>query len=405
MVIQRRITATSLRTLAHPDGGLRRLARLLGRYLAAVFLLLVIALLVAPGDPPRDTGDRPPAWDYQREVVAIEGRGPLNVAGRALMRATAWATRSTIERQRDLHGRSLLATLVGEPAAAAVGPWRDHWRRPLEGCTALTILGLVGYGLLRNPTDRTWLVAVLMLVSLTIAITRPATTVRVAAAPGQAVAELAVRGFATVDPARRPVPLPSPAAALRDLTAEYWDGFVAHPLSRMQTGGAVLATAPPATKPGLLGYLRQHVAVVNDWAAGRHGWERTFIAGTALVYALPFALLLASLAMLATGAQALALLLTLGALVALPLAVDPRRRAAIVRFWLAPLGGALVVLFAAAFTGLVITRLAVALHGADERLGLLLAGSALPVAAALLLARRLRRFHWPRLGFAGGGAK
>jgi hypothetical protein len=320
------------------------------------------------------------------------------------MRATAWATTGTIERQRDLHGRSLLATLVAEPAAGAVGPWREHWRRPLAGCTALAILALVAYGLLRTPPGRTWLVAVLVLVSLTAAITRPYATVRVAGAPGQAVGELAVQGFATVDPARRPVPLPGSAQVLREVTGDYWEGFVANPLSRMQTGGAVLTEAPPAAKPGLLGYLRQRVTTVNDWAAGRHGWERAFIAGSALVYTLPFTVMLAGVAMLATCAQALALLLALGALVALPLAADRRWRRAVLRWWLAPLGGALALLAAAAFTGLVLTRLAVALHGADEQLGLLLAGSALPVAAAVLLVRRLRRyrFHWPRLGLAGG---
>ena len=68
--------------------------------------------------------------------------------------------------------------------------------------------------------------------------------------------------------------------------------FVGEPLSRLQTGTTVLATAPPAGKAGVLGMLRARVTAVGDWAVGRRGPERAVIATLALAYVLPFALAL-----------------------------------------------------------------------------------------------------------------
>src|SRR4029453_997954 len=106
---------------------------------------------------------------------------------------------------------------------------------------------------------------------------------------------------------------------------------------------------PPGKKAGVLDALRKNVSAVNDWAVGRRGPERAFIATSALGYVLPFAVGLGAPAMVAASAQTLLFLLCLGGLFALPLAVAGRRqRRALVRFWLAPLLGSVAVVGAAA---------------------------------------------------------
>jgi hypothetical protein len=77
-----------------------------------------------------------------------------------------------------------------------------------------------------------------------------------------------------------------------------------------------------------------------------------------------------------------------------PLAVDPRHRRAVLRWWLAPLAAALALLAGAALAALVVIRVAELTHAADAYLGMLLAGSAAPLLAAALAIRHLRR-HRP----------
>ncbi|HKE98717.1 MAG TPA: hypothetical protein VKG45_07290 [Actinomycetes bacterium] len=415
MVMERRTTTTALLALAAPRGprGPRWHAGLLARYLALVLLLLGVVFAVAPR-PPEEPGT--PAWDYQRERVQVDGGGALNVLARNAMRATAWTSRAAVERQRDVHRLNLLQVLVGDPAAAGLGDWRQRHRLALEGGTLLAILALVAYGVLRSPPNRTWLLLILLLVGMTVLVTKSSTAVRLAGAPGRAVGEVTVRGFAVADPANEPGRLPTLERAQRELLGQYWTSFVADPLSRMQTGTTVLTQAPPADKPGILESLRRRIAAVDGWAVGRRGWERAFIATTALLYALPFAVVLGALAMLATCAQALVLLLAIGGLAVLPLTVDPRLRRPVARYWLAPLGGALLVYAAASLLSLVLLRAATLLHGADEHVGALLAGSAVPVAVVVLVVRRLRRSTGDsdsgrdgsaprRLALVGGGSR
>lgn len=371
----------------------------LARELAAAFLLLVVVLLAGParpGDPPASA-----PWDYQREQVVVEGEGPLNAYARAAMRATAWLGRASIERQRDVDRLNLLRFLVGEPAAVAVAEWRQGHELALRGGTAAAVGVLIGFGVLARPARRTWLVAVLLLLGLTLLVTKPDTTLRMAGAPSTAI-PAGVAGLAgSPSPAR---PTGAPAHDRRVLATRYWTSFVAGPLSRLQTGTAVLAGAPPTAKAGVLDAVRGNMPAVAAWAAGRRALERVVIATLALTYVLPFAVLLGVLAMVATCVQALLLLLGVGTLVAAPLAVDPRWRPAVARWWLGPLLASLLLLAAAAFASLLVMWVATALRSSDELFGTLLAGSAVPVLAGVLALWWLRRRRATRAA-AGGGRR
>jgi hypothetical protein len=399
----------------------------LAAYLAAAFLVLAVVLAVAPHRGPAPAA---PAWDYQRERVALEGGGALNAYARWAVGATATLTRGSIERQRDVHRLSPLDFHVGEPAARALAAWRERHRLPLEGATLAAVCALAAWGTLRRPDrglsgrgrgrrpaagparvdagpGRAWLAALLILVGLTVLVTRPQSATALAAQAGTAIPNAVMRLGATADPNGSvaatahgagagvgpggPVGGGAGAESVQRTVAErYWTAFVGEPLSRLQTGTTVLATAPPAAKPGVLGSLRARVTAVGDWAAGRRGPERAVIASLALAYVLPFALLLVALAMLASCAQTLVWLLALAAPLVLPLAVDPRRRRAVLRWWLVPLAAALALLAGAALAALVVIRVAELTHAADAYLGMLLAGSTAPLLAAILALRHLR---------------
>ncbi|HET7516274.1 MAG TPA: hypothetical protein VFN05_01000, partial [Actinomycetes bacterium] len=184
----------------------------------------------------------------------------------------------------------------------------------------------------------------------------------------------------------------SAAEAVQQTTAtRYWTAFVGEPLSRLQTGTTVLATAPPTGKAGVLRSLRARVTAVGDWAVGRRGPERAVIATLALAYVLPFALALVALAMLASCAQTLVWLLALASPLVAPLAVDPRHRRAVLHWWLIPLTAAVALLATTALAALVVIRVAELTHAADAYIGMLLAGSTAPLLAAALAIRHLRR--------------
>ena len=390
-------------------------ARVLAAYLAATFVLLavVFALRPAQGPPPPA-----PAWDYQRETVALEGGGTLNAYARWAVRTTASVTRGSIERQRDVHRLSPLDHLAGQRAASALAGWRERHRLPLEGATLAAVCALAAWGTLRRRPGRVWLAALLMLVGLTLLVTRPQTATTLAAKAGTEVPNLLLRAAATADPSESvatagspgatgsgspagavggAAPAPSAAEVVqRTVATRYWTAFVGEPLSRLQTGTTVLATAPPAAKAGVLGALRARVTAVGDWAAGRRGPERAVIATLALAYVLPFALALVALAMLASCAQTLVWLLALAGPLVAPLAVDPRRRRAVLRWWLVPLAAALALLAGAALAALAVIRVAELTHAADAYLGMLLAGSTAPLLAAALAIRHLLRQRPPR---------
>lgn len=360
----------------------------LPRELAAAFLLLVIVLVVSPARP----GQAPAtaSWDYQLEQVVVAGHGPLNAYARATIRATAWLGRASIERQRDVDRLNLLQFLVAEPLAAGVAGWRQRHEPALQGGTAAAVLALVGFGVLARPARRTWLVALLLLFALTLLVTKPDATVRLASAPSTAI-PAGVAGLAgTPSPAGR-AGAPPPPPDRHVLAGRYWTAFVAGPLSRLQTGSPVLASAPPAAKAGVLDSIRRRVPGVRAWAAGRHALQRAVIGTLAVTYVLPFAVLLGVLAMVASCAQALLLLLGLATLGAAPLALDPRWRPAVARWWFRPLLAALVLLTAATLASLLVMWVATILHGGDELVGTLLGGSAWPLLAGAFAIWWLRR--------------
>jgi hypothetical protein len=378
-------------------------ATVLAAYLATAFVLLAVVFALRPA---KDPAPAAPTWDYQRETVALEGGGALNAYARWAVGATAALARGSIERQRDVHRLSPLDFLAGGAAARDVAAWRERHRLPLEGATLAGVGALAAWGTLRRRPGRAWLAALLLLVGLTVLVTRPQTATSLAAQAGTAVPNLVQRAAAdpsgsAADAADAPGPAgaadgaPAAEAVQRTVAGRYWTAFVGEPLSRLQTGTTVLATAPPAGKPGVLRSLRARVTAVGDWAVGRHGPERAVIATLALAYVLPFALALVALAMLASCAQALVWLLALAGPLAAPLAVDPRRRRAVLRWWLIPLAAAVALLAATALAALVVIRVAELTHAADAYLGMLLAGSTVPLVAAALAVRRLRNRRRP----------
>jgi hypothetical protein len=365
---------------------------ILVRYLVLAVILLGAVAIANPHRPEDPTGPAAKPWDYQRESIDVEGRGVLNVYSRQLMHGTAWLARASIERQRDVYRLNLFDFLVGTRSAQSVTSWRGTHRLALEGATEAAVVALVVYGVMLRPSRRTWALALMLVMASTLLITKPQATARVAAAPGVAIPNAMLDLVAIAAPSHRLKGGSSPAESLQALSTQFWTSFVGNPLSRLQTGTGVLAGATPTGKAGVFGVLRQNITSVNDWAIGRHGPERAFIATSALGYVVPFSVALGVLAMLATSAQALLFVLCLAGLLVLPFAVEgPRRRGAIVRYWLLPLVACVALLALTSLGSFAIMRLAEALHRSDEYIGLLLAGSIGPVVVAALVVRHAIR--------------
>ncbi|HZD38049.1 MAG TPA: hypothetical protein VE664_05355 [Actinomycetes bacterium] len=367
------------------------------RYLILAVVLLGLVAIANPHRPDSPSAPTAAPWKYQRETIDVPGRGILNMYSRQLMHGTAWLARASIERQRDVYRLNLFDFLVGTRTATWIASWRGNHHLVLEAATELVVVALVAYGVMLRPSRRTWALALLLVLASTVLITKPQATARAAATPGVAIPNLMLDVVATAAPSKRLKSTSSPQHALEALSTQYWSAFVGNPLSRVQTGSGVLTGADPDKKAGVLDILRKGVSSVNDWAIGHHGPERAFITTSALVYVLPFAVALGVLAMLATCAQALLFVLCMAGLLVLPFAVEgPRRRGALVRYWLLPLLACVVVLALTSLGSFAVMRLAEALHRSDEYIGLLLAGSTWPVVTAALLVRRAirRRRAW-----------
>jgi hypothetical protein len=394
--------ATRIPAAAPLDRGPVRFRTLLFRYLAVGFILLATVVVAGPAAP--EAGAVPDPWDYQREQVDVQGSGILNAYARTAVRATAWMAKSSIERQRDMLRLSLFDVLVGPGAARSLGGWRVEHADMLEAGTKAALLGLIAYGVARRPAWRHLTVGALLLLVATLVVTRPQTSVEAAGRPGVLVPNAMLAVVTRVAPDGAVGDRLGAEPAQRRLLTRYWKSYVAHPLSRMQTGTAVLADAPPDRKAGVLAGLRRNVSAVNDWAVGRRGPERAFIATSALGYVMPFAVGLGALAMVAACAQTLLFLLCLAGVFALPLAVAGRRqRRALVRLWFFPLLGTIAVLAGASLLSFIVVRAAETLHASDEYVGLLLAGSTWPALAAFLIGRWLTRRRRLGLGLPPSG--
>jgi hypothetical protein len=394
--------ATRIPAAAPLDRGPVRFRTLLFRYLAVGFILLATVVVAGPATP--EAGAVPDPWDYQREHVDVQGNGILNAYARAAVRATAWMAKSSIERQRDMLRLSLFDVLVGPGAARSLGGWRVQHADLLEAGTKAALVGLIAYGVARRPAWRHLAVAALLLLVATLVVTRPQTSVEAAGRPGVLVPNAMLAVVTRVAPDGAVGDQLGAEPTQRRLLTRYWKSYVAHPLSRMQTGTAVLADAPPDRKAGVLQGLRRNVSAVNDWAVGRRGPERAFIATSALGYVTPFAVGLGALAMVAACAQTLLFLLCLAGVFVLPLAVAGRRqRRALVRFWFFPLLGTIAVLAGASLLSFIVVRAAETLHASDEYVGLLLAGSTWPALAAFLIGRWLTRRRRLGLGLPPSG--
>ena len=384
--VQQAPTRPQLRVVRPADGLLAQFRTVLVRYLLAAFLLLFLVVVVRPAQAVGGVVPESAPWSYQHERLDVQGRGVLNAYARYAMRSTAWLAKSSIERQRDVYRLSLFDFLVGGRTADGVGGWREGNQRLLRAGTQLVVLALVACGILARLSARTWVLAVLLVLVATLAITKPQATVRAAAAPGIAAPNLMLEAMAQIAPSSDTTGAPNPEQAHKRLATHYWTSYVANPLSRLQTGSAVLEGADPSRKRSLLQHLGGNIAGVHDWAIGRHGPERAFIATSALGYVLPFALVLGVLAMVAACAQTLLFLLCLAGLFVLPFAVQgPRRRGQLIRWWLLPLLATVLLLALASLLSLTVMRVATALHSSDEYVGVLLAGSTWPIVGLCLL--------------------
>ena len=227
-----------------------RFRTLLFRYLAVGFILLATVVVAGPTAPPGRADPDP--WDYQREQVDVQGSGILNAYACTAVRATAWMAKSSIERQRDMLRLSLFDVLIGPGAARSLGGWRVEHAEPLEAGTKAALLGLIAYGVVRRPAWRHLTVAALLLLVATLVVTRLQTTVEAAHRPGLLVPNAMLGVVTHVAPDGAAGDQLGAEPTQRRLLTRYWKSYVAYPLSRMQTGTAVLADAPPDRKAGVL---------------------------------------------------------------------------------------------------------------------------------------------------------
>jgi len=363
------------------------------RYFAVGFLLLSLVAIANPHRPDSG-GPASKPWDYQRDTIAIQGNGILNAYARGAVHLTAWLAKSSIERQRDVYRLNLFDFLIGGRTAGGLVHFRLAHRGLLQLGTELAIIVLVGYGILRQPNRRTWALAVLLLLSTTILVTKPEATLGAAGTVGvqipDAMLAMVHPGHAT---AASPAGSSSGERGLEQLAGSYWTSFVGEPLSRLQSGTPVLAGASPAHKTGVLTNLRRNVSGVNDWAIGHCGPERAFIATAALGYILPVSVALGVLAMVAACAQTVLFLLVLAGLFMVPLSLDSRRRRGmVIVYWLLPLLACVLLLTVASLASFAVMRIAEAIHASDEYVGVLLAGSTWPLlTAGWFLGRTARR--------------
>jgi hypothetical protein len=366
-----------------PPGARQR--RLLGRYLAAVTVLLGLTVALAPVPTTTEPGP-PPA--HRVEVIQIGGDG-LNGLTRTAMRATAWTSALAVDLQHDLLVPSPLVSRVFGPLAVRFSAWRDANRTRLATSVITAVTVLVFYGVLGRPARRSWARMILLLLVWSMLATYPQTVLWAASIPGQGTTSLSAALVDHGDPqdAHR-------AIAQEGLGDGFWTAFVTQPYSRIQTGSAVLAQAPPEQRAGLLGTLGAKVAGIDRRIRGGAALERALTALIALASAVPFAAAIAACSMAAWVAQTLLLLLCLTAIAFVPALLDARARPLLVRWWLIPLISTVGLTALASAASFGVIWLAVSLAHAGESLTRMLSGSAVAAGCVLLTAWRVRR--WAR---------
>ena len=367
---------------------------LLGRYLAAVGMLLGLTVALAPAPATERAGPRPA---HRVEVIQVDGAG-LNAVTRTAMRATAWTSALAVERQRDLLAPSPLASRVLGPLAARFSVWRDANRTHLATSSITAVTVLIFYGVMAKPTRRSWARMVLLLLVWSMLATYPQTVLHAASLPGQGTTRLMMALVGHTDQAGHADDADAdarPVAVQQRLGDGFWTAFVTQPFSRVQTGSAVLAQAPPEQRTGLLGVLRERVEAIDRRVGGGAAFERALAAMVALASTVPFATAIAASSVAAWLAQTVLLLLCLTALAFAPLLLlDARARLLLVRCWLTPLLGALALTGVASAASFGILWLAVTLASAGEGVTRILSGSGFAAGCVLLTAWRLRR--WAR---------
>jgi hypothetical protein len=365
----------------------RRMRGLLGRYLAVVGALLGLTVTLAP-DPAGEQAGPPPA--HRVEVIQVDGGG-LNTLTRFAMRGTAWTSALAVERQHDLLAPSPLVSRVLTPMAVRFSAWRDANRRQLTTSAITAVTVLLFYGILGRPARRSWAQMVLLLLIWSVLATYPTTALRAVSLPGQATTWLLVELVG-----RSGEPGAQPATLIQSgLGDQFWTAFVTQPYSRVQTGSAVLAQAPPEGRSGLLGTLREQVAAIGRRAGGGAAAERALTATVAFGSALPFAAAIGTCSVAGWVAQSLLLLLCLTVIALAPvLLLDVRARLLLVRWWLIPLLGGLALAALASAASFGAVWLAVTLAGLGESAARMFTGSAFALACVLLAGRWVHR--WAR---------
>jgi hypothetical protein len=356
-------------------------------YLAGVFLLLMLVLALTPPAPAAERPGRAPA--HRVEPIAVRGGG-LNAVTRWSMQGAAWSTAQAVDRQGDLLAPNPLISRLLRPVARHLGAWREANTTYLLTVVLTAIAVLALGGALTRPFQPRWLVTLGLVLIWTIAAAYPRAVLHAASLPGEATTRLVVAVAGPTTPGGT-----DSSVEQAKLGEQYWTAFVTQPHSRVQTGTAVLAQAPPEQRAGLLDTLARKVASIAGRVNGDHAAERAVTGVLAFASAVAFAAAVTVCSALGWLAQSLLFTLCLAGLGLFPVLVgDARARRLLPRWWLLPTLGAVGLTAAGTLGSILTSKAAVALAGTGEAVGRLFTGSIfalLLVLLALHLARRLAR--------------
>jgi len=373
--------------LRHGRTSNRRRPSVLTRYLTGMLVLLAVVLALTPPAAPVERPGRAPA--HQVEAVDVRGGG-VNTLTRWTLRAAAWSTAQAVDRQGDLLTPSPLVTRLLGPLAHRFGAWRNAHTTALLPVVLTAIVLLVLAGTLTCPVQPRWLLVLGLVLLWSTTACHPRAVLRAASLPGETTTGVVVALAGPATPGGA-----DPQAAQRQLAEQLWTALVTQPHSRVQTGSAVLAQAPPEQRTGLLNTLSRQINSIAGRVNGDHALERAITGVVALAAAVVAAVVVTVCSMLGWLAQSLLFALCLTAVVLFPLLVsDARARRLWPRWLLYPAFGAALVTALGTLGSVVAAKVAVALAGSGEALARLLPGSVLvlvALAVGVIAARRGRR--------------